>query len=401
MQWRRVLIGTAAITLGLASGCGGDEPGLDEPGTTGQPFEWESVDVDFQLESVVALGDGFVGQAVEAKPGVQPEDEPPELPFTTIVVTSPDGITWSQADVPELGSDEMVQWRDGGPFGAVATVVDPAGQSPVPELLFTADGVEWVRGQLPPDVLGPDLMGFGPDSYAVGAAGVMAAFNVEGAQGPQVEVLLSEDLQEWQSLEHPATTSAEGGLVVAASPEEYLVSETVGGPGAAPLVGYVSPDGQSWEPVTSTEEYEIAGAGADWATGWREGFALSAEMYAGDPAAPEGGQGQSQIWLSAEDGTWAEVDMSALSGDMVGIRDGSSLGLLASGETRPEPGEPQDAYLMFSDDGSSWETFSARDTFAGEVGIAVMGERSLLVGSFDPEAGEAGAQWWLGTPAEE
>lgn len=394
MQWRTLGIASVVIALGLATGCGGDESGQEEPGTTAGPFEWVSLDLDYELETVAALGDGFVGTAVEVKPGVDPDAEPSESPFIITVVTSPDGTTWSEADVPVLQPGEMVQWRDGGRYGAVATVMDPSGETYVPELLFTTDGVEWVRGQLPPEVLGPDLMGFGPDSYAVGAAGVMAAFNVEGAQGPQAEVLLSSDLQQWQTLDHPGTAPPEGGLVVAASTEEYLLSETVGEPGAAPLVGYVSVDGQAWEPVTSAEEYRISGGGGEWAVGWREGFAVSAETFT--DSAGEGQQGQSQIWLSTEDGTWAEVDMSALSGDMVGVVDGSSLGLLASGGMRPEPGQPQDDDLMFTADGADWDTISVRDTFGGEFGDAVMGERSVLVVSYD----QAGAQWWLGTPAE-
>ena len=394
MQWRTLGIASVAIAIGLATGCGGDESGPDDPGGTAGSLEWVSVDVDYELETVAALGDGFVGTAVEAKPGVEPDSEPAESPFIITVVTSPDGATWTEVDVPDLQPDEMVQWRDGGRYGAVATVLDPMGESPVPELLFTADGSEWVRGQLPSEVLGPDVMGFGPDSYAVGAAGVMAAFNVEGAQGPQAQVLLNSDLQQWQTLDHPGTASPEGGLVVAASQEAYLLSETVGGPGAAPLVGYVSVDGQAWEPVTSTEEYQISGGGGEWAVGWREGFAVSAEIFADSEG--EGQQGQSQIWLSTEDATWAEVDMSALTGDMVGVLDGSSLGLLASGSMRPEQGQPQDDYLMLTTNGADWDTFSVRDTFGGELGSAVMGERSVLVVSY----GQSGAQWWLGTPVE-
>jgi hypothetical protein len=56
---------------------------------------------------------------------------------------------------------------------------------------------------------------------------------------------------------------------------------------------------------------------------------------------------------------------------------------------------------MVTADGTSWEAYSALDTFAGEVVYAVMGERSVLVGSFGPAAGEDGAQGWLGTPVGE
>lgn len=125
-----------AAALAGSAGCGSD--GSDAgavptaaPKATAGSFEWVSIEQDSQLETAVALGDGFVGQTVEVKPDA---DETTELPFTITVVVSPDSETWTEPDVPVLGRDELVQWRSGGPWGAVATV-SSMNDSPVPELL--------------------------------------------------------------------------------------------------------------------------------------------------------------------------------------------------------------------------------------------------------------------------
>ena len=74
------------------------------------------------------------------------------------------------------------------------------------------------------------------------------------AAGPVV--LLSQDLQAWQTVEHPLPTSGMTALEVTASPDgDYLLSQpAVPAAGRVQVVGYTSADGRSRTPVTSTEE---------------------------------------------------------------------------------------------------------------------------------------------------
>lgn len=407
MRWRAGASVLLGAVLAVTAGCGAEDPEVSaeptaEPAGTAGPFEWVKVEQDFQLETAAAMGDGFVGQTVEVKPDA---DETTEFPFIITVVTSPDGVTWTEADVPVVGPDEGVFWHSGGPWGAVASIFGPSSESPVPDLLFTTDGVEWVRGRLPDDVLAAAQRGFGPESYAVGPAGVMAAAPFDGPEGTQSVVLLSDDLQTWREVEHPLPTSGDMGLEVTASPNgTYLLSRPVAGaPGPVPILGYVSVDGQSWGPVTSLEEYAIAGGGNDWSTGWRDGFAVMAELFV-EGGGPDEGPGRSQIWLSTPDGTWVEADLSAAGvSHLVPELHGSSLGLLAVGEVWPEDGssEPGNTYLLFSADGESWEAISTRDTFGvpDPPTPVVMGETALMVGIHPRGTAEpSGMQIWLGTP---
>ena len=262
--------------------------------------------------------------------------------------------TWTKPDIPVLQPDEMLEWRAGGPWGAVARLTNPSSESYIPDLLFTPDGEEWVRGQFPRDVVDAAQMGLGNDTYAVGQAGVMVAALVDDSESV---VLLSQDLQQWQTVDHPLPTSGEMGLEVTGSPAgAYLLSTPAGGAdGPVPIVGYVSTDGQSWEAMTSSEEYQIASGGAGWSTGWRDGFAVYTYLF------PEGsdqlneGPGESQIWLSTDDGTLDEVDMSAVPvSHMVPELQGSTLGLLTLGQGMPKEGEEsegEDTDLVFSSDG--------------------------------------------------
>ena len=415
VQWRASVSALLVAAVVVTAGCGSDDsdteaqPTAQPEGTAGS-FDWVMVEMDRQLETAVALGDGFVGQTVDVKPDYDETSE--DFPFVISVVVSPDGVTWTEPDIPVLQPDEGAWWASGGPWGAVATLMSPTSESPAPDLLFTPDGEQWMRGRLPDDVLAKAEMGFGPESYAVGAAGLMVAAVFEGPEGAESVVLLTEDLQEWRSVEHPLPASREMWLEVAANADgDYLLSQP--GAGAAeqpaPIIAYTSSDGQSWEPVTSTEEYQIVGWSNDWSTGWRDGFAVVAEILPADSGGSEEGMGQPQMWLSTADGAWEAIDMSAIPVSHLAPGDyhGSSLGLLASGGDWPEEGEgpgTEDTSLLYTADGQTWQAISTRDTFdAGGVMPVVLGETKLLVGVI-PETGGEGEQviqqLWLGTPTE-
>lgn len=404
-----------AAALAATAGCGSEDaepvagPAVTPQATIG-PFEWLRVDLDFHLDSAVALGDGFVGQAVDVTPA---GDATANDPFAATVVTSPDGITWNEPDIPVLQPSEIVQWQDGGRWGAVASVMSSPMSGDVgivPDLLFTQDGETWMRGHLPDDVREAPRMSFGPDSYAAGRAGVMAAVPLQGPQGAESVVLLTHDLQTWQQVEHPLPASGDMGLEVRANPDgEYLLSrpvssEVVGdGLDPVPIVAAVSADGQTWDLVTSTEEYGIAGTGNDWSAGWRNGFVLVADVFA-EPGRSDERPGQ--ILLTTAGETWEEVDTTALSGSPVrpGEFQGSSLGLVLLGKVWSGDGPgttADDTYLEYTADGQIWQVISTRETFgAGDVDPVVLGEAALLVGA-RPEAGVAGEQTrqiWLGTP---
>jgi hypothetical protein len=354
----------------------------------------------------VAAGDGFVGQTVDVKPGA---DETTEMPFVFTIVTSPDGVWWTEADAGVMGPDEGVYWESGGAWGAVGTVMSPSSDTPVPDLLFTPDGETWIRGQLPEDVLEKAQMGYGPGSYAAGQAGVMVAANMADADGMRSVVLLSDDLQNWEGVEHPLSASGDMGLEVAASPNgDYLLSEPVGGvPGPVPIVGAVSSDGRTWEVVTSTEEYEIAGGGNNWSTGWRNGFAVFAEVFASDSSAPEEGMGKTQIWLLTEDRTWSAVDMSTVPASHLvpSEQQGTSLGLLVMGEDlSQQESQPSDQSmsLLLTTDGQTWESVGGDVPLGGGPPMPlVLGETRLLVGVRGPDVpAPAEMQLWVGTPTE-
>ncbi len=401
-----------AAALVVMAGCGGEESestagATAEPPVAGDLFDWVSVDLDVQMEGAVALGDGFVGQTIEVKHGA---DESTQMPYLFTVVTSADGVTWTQADIDVVGPDEGVVWESGGPFGAVASVMNERSESPVPDLLYTPDGETWMRGQLPDDVLGKASMGFGPGSYAAGPAGVMVAANMGDGTGMTSVVLLSEDLQTWQEVEQPLSTTGDMGLEVTANPNgEYLLSTPVGGaPGPVPLVGAVSSDGQTWQVVTSTEEYVIAGGGTGWSTGWQDGFAVVAQVFGDDAPGPEEGMGQTQIWLLAEDRTWSAVDMSAVPASQLvpGELRGSSLGLLAVGEGLSQnDAESADSTtsLLVTTDGEAWEDISTDLPLGGgsHAMPVVLGETSVLVGIRGPNVpATAQMQLWVGTPVD-
>ena len=401
-----------AALLVVMAGCGSQdsEPTADptaQPEGTGDLLDWVSVDLDVQMETAVALGDGFVGQTIDVKPGA---DETTQMPYLFTVVTSADGVTWTEADIDVLAPDEGVFWESGGPFGAVATVMSERSESPVPELLYTPDGETWMRGELPDDVLDKAAMGFGPGSYAAGAAGVMVAANMGGGTGTTSVVLLSEDLQTWQEVENPLPTSGDMGLEVTANPDgEYLLSAPVGGaPGPAPIVGAVSSDGQTWQVVTSTEEYQIAGGGNDWSTGWRDGFAIVAQVSGDDATGPEEGMGQTQIWLMTDERTWSEVDMADVPASHLvpGDYHGSSLGLLVVGEDLSqhdtEPAEGNTSLLLTSD-GQTWQDISTDLPLGGPTMAMplVLGETGVLVGLRGPDVpAPAQMQLWVGTPID-
>ena len=217
VQWRASVSALLVAAVVVTAGCGSDDsdteaqPTAQPEGTAGS-FDWVMVEMDRQLETAVALGDGFVGQTVDVKPDYDETSE--EFPFVISVVVSPDGVTWTEPDIPVLQPDEGAWWASGGPWGAVATLMSPTSESPAPDLLFTPDGEQWMRGRLPDDVLAKAEMGFGPESYAVGAAGLMVAAVFEGPEGAESVVLLTEDLQEWRSVEHPLPASGEMGVEV-------------------------------------------------------------------------------------------------------------------------------------------------------------------------------------------
>ena len=358
------------------------------------------------METAVAAGAGFVGQAVDVKPGA---DETTEMPFVFTIVTSPDGVTWTEVEVDVIGPDEGVFWESGGAWGAVGSVMSPTSDSPVSDLLFTPDGETWIRGQLPEDVLEKAQMGFGPGSYAAGPAGVMVAANMGDGDGMTSVALLSDDLQTWQQVEHPLSASGDMGLEVAASPDgDYLLSEPVGGaPGPVPIVGAVSNDGQTWQVVTSTEEYQIAGGGNNWSTGWRDGFAVFAEVVGSEASGAEEGRGQPQIWLLAEDLTWSAVDMGTVPASHLvpGEQQGSSLGLLVMGEdlsqqeSQPSGGGTS---LLLTTDGQTWESVGSDLPLGGGPAMpVVLGETRLLVGVRGPDVpAPAEMQLWVGTPIQ-
>ena len=400
-----------AAALAVTAGCGSqDSEPTAEP--TGAPeaigglFEWVSVDLDVQMETAVAAGDGFVAQTVDVKPGA---DETTEMPFMFTIVTSPDGVTWTEVTADVMGPDEGVFWESGGAWGAVGSVMSPSSDSPVPDLLFTPDGETWMRGRLPGDVLEKAQMGYGPGSYAAGQAGVMVAANMGDGDGMTSVVLLSDDLQTWQQVEHPLSASGDMGLEVAVSPNgDYLLSEPVGGaPGPVPIVGAVSSDGQSWEVVTSTEEYAIAGGGNNWSTGWRNGFAVFAEVFENNGSGAEEGMGQTHIWLLTEDRTWSAVDMSAVPASHLvpGEQRGSSLGLLVMGEDlSQQQSQPTDGStsLLLTTDGQTWEDVGGDLPLGGGPPMPlVLGETRLLVGVRGPDVpAPAEMQLWVGTPIE-
>lgn len=413
MRWHAQASVVMAAALVVMAGCGSQdsEPAAGptvQPEVSGDLFDWVSVDLDVQMETAVALGDGFVGATVAVKPGA---DETTQMPFLFTVVTSADGVTWTEAKIDLLGPDEGVFWESGGPFGAVGSVIGArGGESPVPELLYTPDGETWLRGQLPDDVLDKAAMGFGPGSYAAGAAGVMVAATMGGGTGATSVVLLSEDLQTWQEVEHPLATSGDMGLEVTANPDgEYLLSAPVGGaPGPVPIVGAVSSDGQTWQVVTSTEEYQIAGGGNGWSTGWRDGFAVVAQVSGDTASGPEEGMGQTQIWLMTDDRTWSEVDMANVPGSHLvpGDYHGSSLGLLVVGEDLAqhdtESAEGTTSLLLTSD-GQTWQTIGTDLPLGGPTMAMplVLGETNVLVGVRGPDVpAPAQMQLWVGTPIE-
>ena len=85
----------------------------------------------------------------------------------------------------------------------------------------------WPLASAPDDVLTSAQMGFGPDRYAVGQAGVMVAAGLGGKQGTESVVLLSQDLQEWQTVEHPHRPSANGGLFADLMPIRVHLGDTL------------------------------------------------------------------------------------------------------------------------------------------------------------------------------
>lgn len=371
---RRTVVGALLAALVLAAGCGSTEPSAE---TAAPTFEWSSSEVPFALHWVVPAGEGFVALHAPALMEASAEDQ-----AEWRVVTSSDGAHWAVVEDAPVG--ELVLWRDGGAWGAAASVesVDEPGPS---DVLVTWDGEEFVRSSLP----GGRPEGLAVQDLAVGEPGVVV---VAAPMGPSEDgaVLFSEDGTTWQRVD-PGVDPSDVMEVVASGDGFVLLTmeegeQALGG-------SSFSTDGRSWQAGLLDGESSQLGQGT--AAGWADGFYL----VRGDPRAHE-------VWQSSDGATWTSGDPEPFAGlSLTGVQ-GSDLGLLVVA-MRDEEGREPDMLLLHSEDGASWETWSVEEMLGqrwfNPEGVALAGDRIVIAQQDMPSEGEtrpaATSTVWLGLPA--
>jgi hypothetical protein len=373
MRSGRAVLGVLAGSLVLAAGCGATQSSLETvstpmPAVVGS-FEWTSVQVPYVLQNVVRAGDGFV-----ALHGAAVGEGQEEAPAQWRVVTSPDGLTWTVAEGAPAG--ELVMWQEGGPWGAAVRV----GSS---DLLFTPDGVQWERSLLVDERGKPYAHLW---DWAVGESGLVAIGTTSRGER---EVLFSEDGKTWQRVDLGLPDSFDPVDVIAADDGFVLVT-----PG---MEWAYSPDGLTWETSGELAGEGIFG-GMQASTGWRDGFLILRGGSSGDYRA----------WMSGTGTSWSGSDVAGFDG-LLGLGlDGSNLGLLFSG-ARPGTGgfdSPYDGVLMFSADGTTWESWSIQDILNHPWHMPwppALGKDRIVIAQQDPPADGATqlpstSTVWVGVP---
>lgn len=400
MRWRAVASGAVAATLAVTAACGTSETTDD---TAAQPtapptavvvegFEWTPVELDTDIGSIAAAGDRFVG--------TRAPDEADPSGSIGAVVTSPDGVTWTDVAETGLASDEFVSWIVGGSgqWGAIGQVFGLDDDWLTSDLLFTTDGAEFVRASVPADVIGLDGT-VGIVTAAVGETGVVAlagtqeAFEASMGQPGTLGMvaLFSEDLQTWEQVQIGSLDPV-GVQPIVASPAGFLAL------GADRSV-FFSPDGREWKQVWLPVEWEPSPAEGTYSgvmgmAGWRDGFVLVTQ--------------QPSLVLTSTDGrTWTPAQTEELPdfGDDPGGNTwalGSSLGALAVSV----PFEPAGGgAALFSSDGQTWQTWSTDDPIAWPGGPenTAMGEQAIVLRRQNQgqDGPPTGTTLWVGTPVPE
>jgi hypothetical protein len=407
MRWRCAASMALAVALSVTAGCGTDETttrpsaGQSTNGASvgatvsGAGLEWTQVTLDMLLiggYTTVPVGDGFIGVRVDSTKTLAVDPGGNKISGMT-VVTSPDGMSWADAAGTGLADDEAVRWLGGGPWGAVGYVATMEDEERAPtEVIFTADGSEFVRGSVPVEALG-----LGADAgvwaAAVAEPGVVAIVMSPQSQGIEgTAAVFSADLQTWQPVgfedgDSPLVLGT-AGFGVAGSPLGFWVTATRPAESQPPVFGYFSPDGRDWLQVSVPEQYGDVAA----VSGWRDGFVMVTTKAGGAPAG----------LLSSDDGlSWSEMGGDPLSGLWsVASLSGSSLGVLVLSAS----GGP--AVLVFSSDGQTWQRSTSQELFGVSGGGSLfesMGENSVLVETHpeaeDDEEDPDYTQVWVGVPA--
>ena len=393
MRWRVTAGGFVAAVLVVTGACGTSDTTAEQkpesngtPGATVGDVEWNRVELDMDLEGIVPAGDGFVATRVSDDAGSSRVRE--------VVVTSPDGVTWTDAAETGLAPDESVAWTfgDGGPWGAIGQVFDPDDEWFPSDLLFTPDGTEFVRGSVPADVIGLEGTA-GIVTAAVGERGVVALAGTqeafEGYPGPPgtlgVVALFSEDLETWEQVQSWAEPA--GFQPIVASHVGFLAMGT-------DQSVFFSPDGREWDEVSLPVEWEATPAegtyvGVMGVAGWRDGFVLVTQQPSMVLTSTDG-----RSWTPGE--TEPLPDFAGGGGNTWAL--GSSLGALVVSV----PFEPaQGGAALFSSDGQTWQTWSTDDPFTWPGGpeYTTMGEQAIVLRleNRGQDGPPAGTTLWVGS----
>ena len=393
MRWRVTASGFVAAVLVMTGACGtSDTTAEEEPESNGTAsatvgdVEWNRVELDIVLGDILPAGDGFVGTR-------DPE----------VVVTSPDGVTWTDAAETGLAPEESVAWTfgDGGPWGAIGQVFGPDDEWFTSDLLFTPDGTGFVRADVPADVIGLEGTA-GIWTASVGQSGVVALAGTqeafEGYMGQPgtlgAVALFSEDLQTWEQVQIGPPEMGDWQMIEA-SPVGFLAVAAVQPGSTPPALVYFSPDGREWDQVSLPVEWDATPAegarvGVVDVAGWRDGFVLVTA-------------GPTTVLTSADGRSWAQAETEPLpsfaddpGGNTWAL--GSSLGAVAvSVPFRPAQG----GAALFSSDGQTWQSWSTDDPFAWPSGPehTTMAEQAIVLrmereGEDGPPTGTT---LWVGT----
>ncbi|MCP4305148.1 MAG: hypothetical protein GY788_09800 [bacterium] len=363
--------GAIAPTLTVDSAIATTAPAVATPAG----WDWTSAPLppDFRVHTIAALDGRFFGLApddfeIASDDPEQPNIENPE-PRTRLWV-SDDGIAWQVIDINATAFGMRA-----GYFVALDMIGDtfiarvkgiPLIEGDVGDrLVFSTDARTWVPAELGTDA--PLVVGIAgsPDSGVALTRDEEATYDTydvwhstDGATWTQTGT------QRFSGVSGPAIAEVNGSFYIGAS--EWVAE-------SEPPALWISDNAAEWTRLG------LPSLGPDWA-----GQAVPAATSDDKLVLATAGRSPSQLWITSDDGSWAEVTPPSYAGDLaVRPSDGGPVLIVGSGQS----GGPEDpeyyrpASLWWSLDGTTWAQISVTDAFGtkGTIQSAAANQDTVVI----------------------